>query len=385
MFGKRMHVGGAGVARPAFYGKVVFLAALGGCLLVGRPDPLQAQRVLFDWTKNETAGNSDWVVDHQAPLPTPQNPSGPDVWDGALSHWGYTFDTLNLPVRTLPPGNTLHYGLSDSLDLSNYDLLILPEPQNPLSSSEVSAVLTYLQNGGSMIFLADHNSSDRDGDGWDSPHIWNAAFESTLGVHCNVSGERYNSYSASITNVSTNPLDPIIHGPYGDVTGVGYHAGTVMTLDLAVNPTLQGHVWVNNKPQADTLVVVVCGEYGSGRFCVIGDSSPADDGTGNPGDRLYDNWHELDNSILLLNMSFWAAPVLFQEEHTPRSHGRLPVRWIQPGKTLQLDRVQAYRITNLLGRVVLQGTGRTISLRSLPPGVYRLSLNHRVIPVLRTP
>ncbi len=384
MFGKDFAGCGAGAARPAPFLKETWWVT-GLLILAGWAFPLQAQRVLFDWTKNETAGNSDWVVDHQAPLPTPQNPTGPDVWDGALSHWGYTFDTLHIPVRTLPPGHTLHYGLSDTLDLSQYDLLILPEPQNPLSSSEISAVLTFLQNGGSMVFLADHNSSDRDGDGWDSPRVWNAAFESTLGVHCNITGERYNSYSASITNVSTNLLDPIIHGPYGDVTGVGYHAGTVMTLDRNVNPTLQGHVWVNNKPQADTLVVVVCGEYGSGRFCVIGDSSPADDGTGNPGDNLYDNWHELDNSTLLLNMSFWAAPVLQREEHTTPTHGRAPVRWIQPGEQLRLDRARRYRITNVLGQVVLQGRAQTISLSSLPAGIYRLNIGKTVVTVLRGP
>jgi hypothetical protein len=52
--------------------------------------------------------------------------------------------------------------------------------------------------------------------------------------------------------------------------------------------------------------MVVCGTYGAGRFCAFGDSSPADDGTGAPGDRLHDNWHTASNGTILTNASLWA-------------------------------------------------------------------------------
>ncbi len=271
-------------------------------LLLGVAHPLQAGVVLFDWTKNETAGNADWVVDHTAPVPDPGNPSGPESWDGAISTWGYALFVRGHTIRTLPPGRMLTYGTGDSLDLSRVDLLILPEPQNPLSAAEVQAVLDFLQSGGGLIFLADHYASDRDRDGWDSPRIWNAAFESVLGVHAHVRGERYNNFSGQTSNF--NPSAAVVQGPVGPVNRIAFHAGTVFS--FRPDPAIWGVAWVEGKPRGNTLATVVCGVYGRGRFCVVGDSSPADDGTGDPGDRLYDGWNELDDGVLLLNMSFWA-------------------------------------------------------------------------------
>ena len=41
---------------------------------------------------------------------------------------------------------------------------------------------------------------------------------------------------------------------------------------------------------------------------VIGDSSPEDDGTGDPGDMLYDGWDSGSDSTALMNASFFVTP-----------------------------------------------------------------------------
>ncbi|MBC6700029.1 hypothetical protein [Hymenobacter sp. BT190] len=48
--------------------------------------------------------------------------------------------------------------------------------------------------------------------------------------------------------------------------------------------------------------------FGTGRVVIVGDSSPADDGAGSPGNTVYDGWNEnLSHARLHLNASLWLA------------------------------------------------------------------------------
>ena len=47
--------------------------------------------------------------------------------------------------------------------------------------------------------------------------------------------------------------------------------------------------------------------FGTGKVVALGDSSPTDDGTGAPGDVLYNGWSAYSHSKLLLNASLWLA------------------------------------------------------------------------------
>ena len=48
--------------------------------------------------------------------------------------------------------------------------------------------------------------------------------------------------------------------------------------------------------------------FGAGRVVIIGDSSPADDGTGSPGNTVYNGWNEnVSHARLHLNASLWLA------------------------------------------------------------------------------
>lgn len=273
-------------------------------LLMTIADFLQAGRILFDYTKNETAGNADWVVDHNYPYPLPAAPISPTDWDGAISSWGYYLYRLGHQIVTLTPSYGITYGNSSNpLDLSNFDVFIMPEPQNPLTSSEKTAILNFIYNGGGFFMVADHNSSDRDGDGWDSPRVFNDAFENVLGVHFNVTGERPNSYSGISSNISY--FDSIINGYFGRVNTIGFWSGTCITLRTNINPNVFGLIWVPGALPDNDSIMFFYGYYGRGRFVGIGDSSPCDDGTGNPSDDLYNNWSMYSDSALILNATLW--------------------------------------------------------------------------------
>ncbi len=269
---------------------------------------LHAARFLFDYTKDETAGNADWTIDDDFPYPYPTYPSSGDDWLGGISDWGYDLWVSGHEVVTLPPTGRITYGdSSNPLDLSNFDVFIVCEPQDPFTQDEINAILAFVQNGGGLFMVADHNASDRNNNGWDSPRIWNQ-FEQYFGIHFHVTGDPNNSVSIHPNyNVSTDPDDPIIHGEYGDVTAMSFYAATVMTLDVSVNPTLRGHVWYDGVN--GTQVMYATGSYGNGKIAALTDSSPVDDGTGRPGNALYDGWteHGVDNREAVLNGSIWLA------------------------------------------------------------------------------
>ena len=275
-------------------------------LVVGQAFPA---RILFDMTKEEDAGNADWMIDNDFPYPQPPNPSNGDDWIGGISDWGFDLHSMGHEVVTLPPWGRITYNdPTNDLDLSNFDVFVVCEPQVPFSSEEMNAILQYVRNGGALFMVADHNASDRNGNGWDSPHIWNL-FEDYFGIHFNVTGDPANSVSDRTFNVSTAPDDPITNGPVGTVHGMSFYAATVMTLRRSINPTLQGHVWKSDASQGTTYVFLATGSYGNGKIAGLTDSSPADDGTGNPGNHLYDGWNEsgVQNNYAILNTTLWLA------------------------------------------------------------------------------
>ena len=263
-------------------------------------------KILFDFTKSETAGNADWVVDHDYPYPLPTNPTSPTSWDGAISSWGYALYRLGHQVVTLTRSYGITYGNPNNpLDLSKFDVYIMVEPQNPLTASERDAILNFINNGGGFFMVADHNSSDRDNDGWDSPRVLNSAFESYLGVHFNITGERLNSWSGESYNINRDYSNPIYNGPFGIVNSIGFWNGTCITLRPSINPQVYGLVWVTGATRDTDSIMFCYGYYGRGKFVGLGDSSPCDDGTGDPRDNLYNNWDDYSDSTLILNATLW--------------------------------------------------------------------------------
>jgi hypothetical protein len=136
-------------------------------------------------------------------------------------------------VETLPWNGQITYGsLSNVQDLSHYNIYVVDEPNLVFSTAEKAAIIHFVQNGGSLFIISDHNASDRNGDGWDSPNIWNDLFNNNT-VAVNPFGINFDlvDFSQTTTNVSATTTDSIIHGPMGNVTKAQWANGTTMTLD----------------------------------------------------------------------------------------------------------------------------------------------------------
>lgn len=309
--------------------------------------PLFAASILFDASHHEMAGNADWVVDADAwnlsmtaystptckttseanpqRYPTPAQSgitptTAETYWTGAISSWGIELAKAGHAIETLPNGGLITYGdNTNPQDLSHYQLFIVVEPQTPFTSAEKSAILAFVNAGGGLFMVGDHETSDRDCDGWESPKIWNDLMGATSTTSTGIFGiwmRELGSQSSGTedwfddgtdNNVSTDPADPIIHGPFGDGSGgLGLFGATSMDIDTT---KATAHVWRTGQTHDNLRVTFATATYGMGRVAAIGDSSPADDGTGDPGDTLYGGWDKavggVNNREIHLNACAW--------------------------------------------------------------------------------
>ena len=281
------------------------------------------KKFLFDATKAETAGNADWVIDEDGSgssytpqrIPTPgqstvTSTTPETYWTGALSSWGIALVKLGQTVETLPSGGSITYGnVSNPQDLSNYNVFVVDEPNIVFTMSEKQAILNFVNNGGGLFMVSDHTGSDRNGDGWDSPAIWNDLMTNN-GTVSNPFG-----FAVDLTNISEvstnvlsgNPSNVLLHGTQGNVTQLSFNNGATLTLNSAANPSVQGLVWQNSYTQSTTHGMSASATYGAGRVFIVTDSSPVDDGSGAPGNTLYIGWSLYSHTQLFMNASLWLA------------------------------------------------------------------------------
>ncbi len=85
--------------------------------------------------------------------------------------------------------------------------------------------------------------------------------------------------------------NPITHGAAGTITRFLYADGGSLTINPAKNASTAGAVWTTSS-HTNSNVMVAYGTFGAGKFVAIGDSSPADDGTGASGNTLFDGWND---------------------------------------------------------------------------------------------
>ena len=309
----------------------------------------QTVKILFDATKAETAGNADWVVDadvynvgfstgppvigggneaNAQRYPTPTATLGQTYaetyWKGALSYWGLDCIQKGYGVETLPIGAAITYGnLANPQDLSNYTVFVVCEPNIQFTSTEKTAILAFVQNGGGLFMISDHDVSDRNNDGWDSPRIWDDLMQVNSTGNTNPFGIYFNrAVSTSIDNFSETSSnynqslaanDPILHGVYGNVSMIKWSNGTSMTLDPIANSTVKAVFYqtaVGTPPSGNNQVMVAYAKYGNGKVVAIGDSSPCDDGTGDTNDNLFPGYMgdvPPNHRNLLMNGTIWLA------------------------------------------------------------------------------
>ncbi|MGW7047750.1 hydrolase [Streptomyces avermitilis] len=290
------------------------LLATGAAVQASTAAPAHAattHRVLFDNGHAETAGNADWIVSTSQPDPLGQDssPSSETDWTGALSSWGVALQkTGNYSLKTLPSGSSLSYGGSTTTDLSNFDTLVLPEPNTLFTTAEKTAIMTFVKNGGGLFMVSDHTGADRNNDGYDAVEVLNDLMTNNSVDSTDPFGFSIDSLSVSSDYPSaiSDSSDAVLHGSFGTVTKSLIASGTTATLKPADNSSVKGLLYRTGY-SGNTGAFFATSTFGSGRVAFWGDSSPIDDGTGQSGNTLYDGWNDTGatNAALALNATEW--------------------------------------------------------------------------------
>ncbi|MES2733536.1 MAG: hydrolase [Bacteroidota bacterium] len=322
----------------------------GGTVLTGK-------KFLFDASHLENPGSADWQIDADGTENVPMYTGGTTVellaqrfptpsytgitastletyWKGAMSAWAVELVKKGELVETLPKGTALTYGNAGNVqDLSNYDVYVVIEPNRLFTSAEKTAIMTFVSNGGGLMMVADHtaattagtdangyNPSDRDGDGFDSPRVLNDLMTNN-GINnnkpfgFNVDYVDFSDKPSSKVYTGTNVNAQIVlNGAAGSASKLAFYAGTSATLFPANNATVQGLFWrTSSTVGSNNGVMALLSTYGTGRVVFVGDSSPSDDGTGDPNDNLFNGWSGdapsgfTSHPALHINASLWLA------------------------------------------------------------------------------
>jgi hypothetical protein len=307
-----------------------FLPALvAAALLLTSSSVGAGPKALFDNSHAETAGNADWQIDTDQPLPVPdQSTVTPATlrtyWLGAISSWGIDLVKRGYSVATLTSAYGISYGnAGNPYDLSNYDVFIVPEPNTKFTTAESTAIFNFVRDGGGLMAVSDHAGSDRNNDGFDSPQIWNLLDSQHLfGVHFGSTGDVNNNIVQDTGNFETALSDSIIHGPNGTADSLSFHNGTTMTLYPGVNASVRGDFWMAGLAHGTTGLMAAHSVYGNGRIFFAGDSSPIDDGSAAPGNSsIFDGWGEAAgrDSLLFQNATAWVTRRPPDVTATPRA------------------------------------------------------------------
>ncbi len=324
--------------------KSTILKTIFALLLITSIKANSQQKILFDATKAEMAGSADWIIDADAhniyfnstthlpytsgsggasnpqriPTPAQSGVTSSTVetyWDGALSALAVDCAKQGYTVETLPYNGAITYGsTTNAQDLSNYKVFVVDEPNTAFTASEKTAIVNFVKNGGGLMMISDHTVSDRNNDGIDSPAVWNDLM-STNTVQTNPFGITYDivdvsgNSTAFASLTSASPYYSILHGTFGVPTQVLWSNGATMTLNTTANSSVKGIVYKSGASTTGTTnVYVAAATYQSGKVFAFGDSSPFDDGTGDPNDSLYTGYTgdaSGNHQKLIMNGMIW--------------------------------------------------------------------------------
>lgn len=360
-------------------------------------------KILFDATKDEMAGNADWVIDADSKTNGESNPqrfptpaqsgitasTSETYWTGALSAWAVDLVKQGYYVETLPISGKITYGDStNTQDLANYKIFIVTEPNNQFSATEKTAIVNFVKNGGGLYIIADHDNSDRDNDGIDSPSVWNDLF-STNSVKTNPFGITFDlvSFSQTTSNFASLPTNTILHGVAGNPTQMQYSAGASMTLDKTANSSVQGLIYkTGSSTTGTTNVMFATATYGSGKVCALGDSSVPDDGSGDTADSLYDGYFSDasgNHRPLLINSVIWLATASNLSTQDILKN-QISVN-IYPNPSSDFVYVKSENSTENYELTLIDSSGKTlqiipnsnkINITSYPKGIYYLLIKN---------
>lgn len=285
------------------------------------------QKVLFDNTHGQTAGAADWVI------------------NGGFSDFGNSLADDGYYVKELRQSTPLTYD-----DLKDYDVFVIGEANIPYKTSEQDAMLEYVNNGGSIFFIADHYNADRNKNRWDASEVFNGYRRGAYADPAKGMGDaernseamqgvkssdwlgdnfgiryRYNALSDITADHIVSPDQSF--GITEGVDTAAMHAGS--TLAILDPHHAKGIVYLPETNAAWSHAVdqgnydgggvaegafAAISKVGAGKAAFIGDSSPVEDASPKylkeeTGDRktTYDGFKEQDDATLLVNMVEWLS------------------------------------------------------------------------------
>jgi hypothetical protein len=304
-----------------------------------------AARFLFDADHAESGNNADWVIDADAHniswlssgtfttssgnesnaqrIPTPPasgitSNTAETYWEGAISAWAVDLVKRGHSVETLPAGTTLTWNTSNSQDLTNYDVVVIDEPDILFATGEKQALLNFVSHGGGLFMISDHVGSVRTqgANGIDAVTVWNdfltnnGLTNNPFGITFRITGTGTDSSGNNTFNRSITS-NPILNGLVGVATNMAYFNGNEFQIDNTKNPTALSQMWFGAQSDSNNFCGLASLQYGSGRVVVCGDSSCIEDGTGDPNDTSLFNGYSSDaggvQHIWILNSSEWLA------------------------------------------------------------------------------
>ena len=285
------------------------------------------KKILFDNTHGQTAGAADWVID-----------GGFSDFGNALANEGYYVKELR---KSTPVTLT---------DFQGYDAVVIGEANIPYKTSEQAAMLQYVQNGGSIFFIADHYNADRNKNRWDASEVFNgyrrgawtnpakgmsveesgsAAMQSVVSSDWLASnfGVRFRYNAIGDVNATSVVAPSQALGITSGVSSVAMHAGSTLAIidpqkakGIVYLPATSAS-WSNAVDQgvyegggtAEGPFVAVS-KVGAGKAGFIGDSSPVEDATPKylreetgGSKTTYDGFKEQNDATLLVNMVNWLS------------------------------------------------------------------------------
>ncbi len=288
---------------------------------------VNGKKVLFDNTHGSTAGAADWVI------------------NGAFSDFANALADRGYYVKELRQVTPITLS-----DLTGWDVLVMAECNIPFKASEQTALLQYVQNGGSLLLIADHYNADRNKNRWDGSEVFNgyrrgawtnpakgmsAAEANSYPMQGVVSSDwlgtnfgvrfRYNALGDLVANDIVAPSQAF-NITAGTATFAMHAGATVAILD----PTkAKGIVYLppttikwasavdqgvyNGGGRAEGPMVAIA-KVGSGKAAFIGDSSPIEDATTKylkeetgGAKTTYAGWQEQNDATLVTNLLDWLA------------------------------------------------------------------------------
>ena len=294
-------------------------------LLALIPAYAQQKSILFDAKHAQTAGNADWTLDEDScgvaqRYPTPDQAgitasTAETYWSGAFSAMGVDLVKKGFHVESLPTTARISYGDGTNVqDLTNYNVFVIPEPNVAFTSAEITAIRSFVQNGGGLFMIADHAGSDRNSDGIDSAGVFNQLMGSP-----SVFGIVYNDNSADRTlgwfdnhpddNYTSDATSPVIHGAFG-VPSSGRGLGLFGSSSMTISGAAKGHVWKTGLSNTSTSgITFATSTYGTGRVAAVADSSTGEDATNSCSHTTYLGYNDpsYDNGLIYANAVAWLA------------------------------------------------------------------------------